>query len=173
MQATIERARAGDHQAVEDLYRQTSGRVYALCLRITGDAQRARERTQDVYVRVWEQLGSFRGDSAFTTWLHTVTVNVCLAQRRAAGRRGAKETAVDDEVLQSLAGDDGGELDPADRVALERAIAMLPEGARTVLVLHEIHGYTHEEIAEMTDTRPGTSKAHLHKARQRLREILR
>ena len=172
MEATIARARAGDHQAFEELYRQTAGRVHALCLRFTGDAQKARERTQDVYVRVWEQLGSFRGDSAFTTWLHTVTVNVCLAHRRAVGRRGEKETAVDDEYLQSLAGD-AGDLDPADRVDLERAIAALPEGARTVLVLHEIHGYTHEEIAEMTDTRPGTSKAHLHKARQRLRELLR
>ena len=171
MDAIIERARAGDAQAFEELYRQTAGRVHALCLRLTGDAQRARERMQDVYVRVWEQLDSFRGDSAFTTWLHTVTVNVCLAQRRAAGRRGQHETAVEDEVLETLSGGTS-QMDPTDRIALERAVAALPEGARTVLVLHEIHGYTHEEIAEMTDTRPGTSKAQLFKARQRLRELL-
>lgn len=167
---SIERAQQGDGAAFEELYRETAGRVYALCLRLTGDPQQAGERTQDVYVRVWERLASFRGDSAFTTWLHTIAVNVCLGARRTQTRRAQHETPVDDEYLFNLGAPQ--DTDPVQRVALERAIAELPEGARTVLLLHDVHGYKHEEIAQMTETKAGTSKAQLHRARQLLRKAL-
>ncbi len=168
MDELIEKARDGDDDAFRGLYEQTSGRVYALCLRMMKDETRARDMTQDTYVRAWQSLATYRGDSAFTTWLHTVATNACLVALRSRRRR--REDGIETEILEAVAAPT--ESDPVDRVALERAIATLPDGARTVLLLHDIHGYRHEEIAEMTSTRPGTSKAHLHRARKLLREAL-
>ncbi|HEY7471142.1 MAG TPA: sigma-70 family RNA polymerase sigma factor [Gemmatimonadota bacterium] len=163
----VRRAQDGDRAAFQRLYEDHVGRVYALCLRLTADPEEAMERTQDAFVRAWRKLGSFRGDSAFSTWLHRLAVNVVLAERRASGRRERRTEA---------AGMEGPRLAPAPRpglgVDLERAIADLPPGARTVFVLYDVEGYRHEEIAEMNGIAPGTSKAQLHRARRLLREAL-
>lgn len=163
----VHRAQAGDRSAFRRLYEEHVGRVYALCLRLTGDPEDAMERTQDVFVRAWDKLGSFRGEAAFATWLHRLAVNVVLTDRRSAGRRERRVDAV-----AAL----GPRSEPAPRaglaVDLERAIAALPPGARSVFVLYDVEGYRHEEIAEMTGIAAGTSKAQLHRARRLLREAL-
>jgi len=130
--ALVKRAQAGDSRAFEALYRRLVGRIYALCLRMARDAQKAEELTQDVFVRAWERLGSFRGESKFTTWLHRLAVNVVLQDGRTKGRREAREELVEDpgEYLGRVSVDF-----PGTRVDLERAIASLPDGARKVLVL--------------------------------------
>lgn len=164
----VRRAQAGDRSAFQRLYEDHVGRVYALCLRLTGDPEEAMERTQDVFVRAWANLGSFRGEAAFPTWLHRLAVNVVLADRRSAGRR--------DRRTDAAAAERGPRVEPAPRaglgVDLERAIARLPPGARAVFVLYDVEGYRHQEIAELTGIAPGTSKAQLHRARKLLREAL-
>jgi RNA polymerase sigma-70 factor (ECF subfamily) len=167
------RARAGDVGALERLYHAHVDRVYALCLRMVRNQARAEELTQDTWVRVWESMGSFRGDAAFSTWLHRVTVNVVLQSERAARRRGRRFplTATPDRHERAPETD---EMDSrASRITLERAVARLPPQARAVLVLHDIQGHTHSEIAEMLAIAEGTSRAHLYQARERLREALR
>lgn len=165
----VRQAQAGDHAAFRELYRQYAGRVYALCLRLTGDAADAEERTQDVFVRVWDNVGSFRGESAFTSWLHRLTVNVVLAERRTSWRRERRVApAADPAVLER----GGGEPPSGLAVDLERAIATLPDGAREVFVLYDIEGYSHIEIARLTGIAEGTSKAQLFRARRLLRERL-
>jgi len=165
----VARAQAGDQMAFRDLYRQHAGRVYALCLRLTGDARDAEERTQDVFVRLWDKLASFRGDSAFSSWLHRLAVNVVFNEQRTTSRRERRVTpAADPAVLEKepRARIDGLDLD------LERAIGELPEGAREIFVLFDIEGYGHAEIAELTGIAEGTSKAQLFRARRLLREKL-
>jgi RNA polymerase sigma-70 factor (ECF subfamily) len=165
-------AGAGDEAAFEALYREHAGRVHALCLRLTGDRVRARELMQDVFVRAWERLGTFRGESAFGSWLHRIAVNVALSAHRGESRfRRRVESAArlpEREPDAMITGDARLALD----MDLERAIAALPPGARTVFVLHDVEGYRHEEIARLTGTAVGTSKAHLFRARRLLREAL-
>jgi RNA polymerase sigma-70 factor (ECF subfamily) len=165
----VERARTGDNRAFEVLYRRLVGRIYALCLRMARDAQRAEELTQDVFVRAWERLGTFRGESKFTTWLHRLAVNVVLQDGRAKGRRESRETLVEDpgEYLKRVK-----EEFPGTRMDIERAIASLPDGARRVLVLRDIHGYKYDEIAEMQGVALGTVKAQIHRARKMMKEKL-
>ena len=159
----------GDEQAFEALYRATSGRVYALCLRMTGDAARATELTQDVFVRVWERLSSFRGESALETWLHRLAVNVVLESERATGRRLARVEPRND--LMEI--DSAGKMPLiGERLDLEAAIAALPPGARRVFVLHDIEGYRHDEISRLTGAAPGTLRAQLFRARRLLMERL-
>jgi RNA polymerase sigma-70 factor, ECF subfamily len=167
----VRRAQAGDQTAFHELYRQYAGRVYALCLRLTGDAAAAADRTQDAFVRAWQKLRSFRGESAFASWLHRVTVNVVLNERRTTGRREARVAPTDPETIDQAAsrpsaGEAGLSID------LERAIAALPEGAREVFVLFDIEGDGHTEIAQMIGIAEGTSKAQLFRARRLLREKL-
>ena len=158
-----------DEEAFRDLYREHVGRIYALCLRLTGDAAAAEERTQDVFVRAWERLRTFRGESAFATWLHRLAVNVVLMERRGSGRRERRVApASDDPVYEQAATPPAA----AERLDLERAIAALPVGAREVFVLFEVEGYSHEEIARMCGIAVGTSKAQLFRARRLLREML-
>jgi RNA polymerase sigma-70 factor (ECF subfamily) len=158
-----------DPQAFERMYRDNSGRVYALCLRMTGDASRAGELTQDVFVRAWKKLDSFRGEGEVAGWLRRITVNLVLNAVRSDRRRRARvETVESPESLERP----GRPASPETRIALERAIAALPEGARTVFVLHDVEGYKHEEIARMTGTAVGTTKAQLHRARRLLREAI-
>lgn len=168
----VERARAGEVAAFEELYRRHAGRVYALCLRMCGNAREAEERAQDAFVRAWEKLGSFGGRSAFSSWLHRLTVNVVLGSWRRRGRRRDRVVAFDDvtepEPREAVAPSDSA----GDAVDLERAIAALPAGARTVFVLYDVEGYQHHEIAEMTGLAVGTCKAQLHRARQLLRKAL-
>lgn len=159
-------AAGGDRRAFSELHRRTVPRTYALCLRLTGDPTRAEELTQDVYVRVWERLASFRGDSAFTTWLHRLAVNVVLSERRSDRRRRRYHEESRGEIIVSRPAPPGLALD------LERAIARLPDGAREVFVLYDVEGYRHEEIAEAAGIAVGTSKAQLFRARRLLREML-
>jgi RNA polymerase sigma-70 factor (ECF subfamily) len=165
---TVLRAQQGDAAAFRALYEHHVGRVYAVCLRLAGNRTEAEEHTQDVFVRAWERLASFRGESAFSTWLHRLAVNEVLQGRRTAGRRAARVILTEDPALldatQAADVGQGGDL--------ERAIAGLPEAARRVFVLHDIEGYHHEEIASMAGIAEGTSKAHLHRARRLLREAL-
>ena len=175
MNEQVRRAQLGDQDAFEQLYRLHAGRVYALCLRLAGDAVEARRLAQDAFVRAWERLPGFRGDSAFASWLHRLTVNVVLADRRAARRRRRRVVTEGDapgaEGSAPAAEGTAGAWTP-ERLDLERAIAALPPGARAVFVLFDIEGYGHEEIAAMTGIAPGTSKAQLHRARRLLREAL-
>jgi RNA polymerase sigma factor (sigma-70 family) len=166
---TVRRAQKGDVAAFEELYRENLGRVYAVCLRLCGDAARAEELTQDVFVRAWEKLDTFQGKSAFSTWLHRLAVNLVLGERRSEKVRVGKVFATDD--LEAFDTPQAG-MEPGESIDLERAIAALPPGARTVLVLHDVEGYRHEEIAQMQGTAVGTSKAQLHRARRLLREML-
>ena len=163
------RAAAGDAGALEALYRRHVGRVYALALRMTADERTAEELTQDVWVRVWRKLDGYRGDAAFTTWLHRVTANLVKDRGRARSRRREHERLTDDPARH-----DTGESPRSfeDRAALEAAIRGLPERARHVFVLYDVEGYGHGEIAELLDIAEGTSKAHLHRARKALREEL-
>jgi RNA polymerase sigma-70 factor (ECF subfamily) len=165
----VRRAQAGDQTAFRDLYHQLAGRVYALCLRLTGDAGAAEERTQDVFVRAWDKLRSFRGESAFSSWLHRLAVNVVMNERRTSFRREQRVTPVAaPETLERGRGEGTAGLN----IDLERAIAALPEGAREVFVLYDIEGYSHAEIAELAGIAEGTSKAQLFRARHLLREKL-
>lgn len=167
----VRQAQAGDIAAFERLYRENVGRVYGLCLRLSSDPSLAEELTQDAFVRAWERLGSFRGESAFFSWLYPLAVNVALSERRARRRRTARVMPTDDLTPFEKPPDvraDGPELG----LDLERAMATLPPGARAVFVLHDIEGRKHEEIAELTGVATGTSKAQLHRARRLLREAL-
>ena len=169
----VARARRGDVDAFEALYRMTSGRVFALCLRMAGDRTRATELLQDVFVRVWERLESYRGEAAFTSWLHRLAVNVVLAQSRADHRRSARHPELPDGAGDDDLGDAGVRATSMhQRLDLESAIATLPPGARRVFVLHDIEGYRHEEIARLTGAAEGTIRAQLHRARKLLMEAL-
>lgn len=163
--AIIERAAHGDVDAFETLYRLSSGRIHALCLRLAGrDRTRAQDFLQEVYLRAWERLGSFESRARFSTWLHRVAVNRITDLMRAEIRRSLIETIGDAEI-EVAAGD--GDRDAA--LDLEDAIRSLPDGARVVFVLHDVEGYGHPEIATMTGISIGTSKSQLHRARQLLR----
>ena len=165
----VRRAQSGDADAFEGVYRAHVGRIHALCLRMSGDTQHAESLTQDVFVRAWEKLSSFRGDSQFSTWLHRLAINVVLQDRRSRGRREAREHTVEDleqyatAVTQAM---------PGTRVDLERAIAGLPQGAREVLVLRDIQGFKYREIADLKGVSLGTVKAQIHRARKLVQEAL-
>ena len=163
-------AAGGDRQAFERLYRAHASRVYSLCTRMSGSRAAGEELTQDVFVRTWEKLPQFRGESAFTTWLHRLAVNVVLNARKTEGKQAARmdDSDVDDERWNEVA------RAPLhiERMDLTDAIAKLPAGARKVFVLHDVEGYKHEEIAEMCGITSGGSKAQLHRARLLLREAL-
>jgi len=165
----IARARAGDETAFQDLYRTHVGRVYALCLRLAADRQDAEELTQDVFVLAWRKLATFRGESAFGTWLHRLAVNTFLMARRTRTRRERRVMpAADPGALEGPAAAPPAGL----RLDLEGAIARLPEGAREVFLLYDVEGYGHKEIAGMLGIASGTSKAQLFRARRLLREWL-
>jgi RNA polymerase sigma-70 factor, ECF subfamily len=163
-------AAAGDRLAFERLYRQHVTRVFSLCARMVNDRARAEELTQDVFVRAWDKLHLFRGESAFGTWLHRMTVNLVLNARKTDGRQQARyDDDEDGDGIEALAARPHA---PGDRMDLEAAIAKLPPGARRVFTLHDVEGYKHEEIAEMLGVTSGATKAQLHRARLLLREAL-
>jgi RNA polymerase sigma-70 factor, ECF subfamily len=170
----VARAAAGDRGAFERVYREHVSRVFSLCARMAGDPTRAEELTQDVFVRAWEKLALFRGESSFSTWLHRLTVNVVLNARKTEGRQRARieEPGDDDDGIDALPGTIGSPLAPGDLLDLEEAMTRLPPGARRVFVLHDVEGYKHEEIAEMLGVTSGATKAQLHRARLLLREAL-
>jgi RNA polymerase sigma-70 factor, ECF subfamily len=163
-------AAGGDRQAFERLYRTHANRVFSLCARMSGSRVRGEELTQDVFVRTWEKLPQFRGESAFSTWLHRLAVNVVLNARKTEVKQASRtdQSDVDDERWDEVARAPFH----IERMDLTEAIAKLPAGARKVFVLHDVEGYKHEEIAEMLGITSGGSKAQLHRARLLLREAL-
>jgi RNA polymerase sigma-70 factor (ECF subfamily) len=166
----VARARQRDPRAFEELYRSHHRRIYALALRLTRDAGRAEELTQDAFVRAWEALPGFRGDSAFSTWLHGLAVRVFLEQSRAERRRTERIETADDLEIYLVA---VRRAMPETSMALESAIAGLPEGARVPLVLYAVEGYRYEEIATLLGLALGTIKAQIHRARRLLMEVLK
>ena len=166
----VRRAQTGDVTAFETLYREQSGRIFALCLRLKGgDRADATELMQDVFVRAWRRLGTFRGDSAFSSWLHRLAVNTMLENARSEKRRTARVLSMEDtSVLPGAARTSGVDL----RMEMEEAVASLPKGARIAFVLHDVEGYQHQEIAERLSVSIGTVKAQLHRARRLLRHRL-
>ena len=167
--ALVAKAARGDVAAFEQLYHRSSGRVYALCLRMSGDPQRARELAHDAFVRAWERLASFRGEAGFDTWMHRLTVNVVLAARRSDRRREQRVALADDEPGDPI---DAAPARPVRDVHsaldLERAIASLQPAPREVFVLHDVEGYGHEEIARRMGLPSGTVRSMLHRARKAL-----
>ncbi|WP_020650889.1 RNA polymerase sigma factor [Solimonas variicoloris] len=173
----VRRAVRGDARAFERLYRRHVARIHGLCLRLVdGDRAKAEQYTQDAFVRAWEKLASFRGDAQFSTWMHRLTVNLVLGEHRLLKRW----VTFDEATADADGGSDAGEAmlgeHPQQRVGerldLERALARLPKGARAVLMLYDVEGYSHEEIAELSGIAVGTSKAQLHRARKLMKEWL-
>jgi RNA polymerase sigma-70 factor (ECF subfamily) len=172
----VARAQAGDGEAFATLFEQHKKRVYSLCLLMTGDVADAEDLTQDAFIQVFRKLGTFRGDSAFSTWLYRVAVNTVLMSLR---KRKPKQISLDEPVCidHSFVPRDFGRNDPelsgtVDRIALIRAIKELPEGYRKIFLLHEVEGYQHHEIAAMLRCSVGNSKSQLHKAKLKIRELL-
>ena len=165
----IARVRAGDRTAERLLYDRHVDRVYRLVYRMAGDPDLARDFTQDAFVRAFEKLGTYRGEAAFSTWLHSVATSVTLNGLRRVWRLRRYETDLEDGATVA---DRTREAEPDLKLRLRRAIDGLPEGYRTVFVMHELEGYTHEEIAGALGVEVGTSKAQLSRARARLREAL-
>jgi len=172
----VVRAKRGDEQAFSALFEQNKRRVYSLCLLMTGDAFQAEDLTQDAFIQVFRRLDTFRGDSAFSTWLYRVAVNTVLMSLR---KRQLQQVSLDEpmRVDSSLLPREYGREDPhlrgaIDRIGLARAIQELPAGCRTIFVLHDVEGYGHHEIARLLHCSVGNSKSQLHKARLKLRELL-
>ncbi len=163
----VARAAGGDVRAYERLYRAHVARVHGLARRMAGNDQ-ADELTQEIFVRAWQKLWSFRGEAAFGTWLHRVAVNVILARRAAAAGERARRLG-GSELLETLP---DGPRSPDLALDFETAIVKLPRGARQIFVLHDVEGYKHEEIARLLGITTGTSKAQLHRARMLLRRHL-
>ena len=168
------RIASGEIQAFEDFYRRYHRRVYTLCLRMTHNIAEAEDLTQEVFIHVYRKIGSFRGESAMMTWLHRVTVNQVLMRFRKGVVR--RERVTDDgeppePTIEDTCAPD--QVFALDRLALEKAIAALPPGYRATFILHDIEGYEHAEIARMRGSSVGTSKSQLHKARLKLRELLK
>jgi RNA polymerase sigma-70 factor (ECF subfamily) len=166
-------AAEGSLPAFEIIYQRHHRRVYSLCLRMTNSQTEAEDLTQEVFIQLFRKAGSFRGDSAFSTWLHRMTVNQVLMHFR---RRSVKNEKVSDDgemPEQTVHGTANPDRMPVvDRIALKKAIAELPNGYKNVFVLHDIEGYEHEEVAKMLKISVGTSKSQLHKARLKLRGLL-
>jgi len=168
----VDQARAGDRLAFEKLYRSHCGRIYGLCWRMCGgDSALAEDMVQEAFVRAWNKLDLFKGQSKFGTWLHRLTVNVVLSDRRIRVKRLQREQEFSDDVERVQIGD--RDVFAGLRKDLEAAIAGLPERARTVLVLYDIEGYKHQEIADMTGMAVGSSKAQLHRARKMVQDVLK
>lgn len=167
-------AARGDSEAFEQIYRRHFRRVYAVCLRMLGNPSQAEDLTQDVFVHLYRTIGSFRGESAFSTWLHRMAVNQVLMYFRKASTRSEQTTGEGETPVQIVRGTENPDrMRVIDRIALENAIQKLPPGYRTAFVLHDIEGHEHDEIARMTGISVGTSKSQLHKARLKLRNLLR
>jgi RNA polymerase sigma-70 factor, ECF subfamily len=172
--ALAKRSAEGDMQSFAELFERHNRRVYSLCLRMTQNQSEAEDLAQEVFIQLFRKIGSFRGESAFTTWLHRLTVNQVLMHFRKLKVRDEKTTADGETPDQTVVGTENPDRMPVvDRIALDNAIAQLPPGYRTVFVLHDVEGYEHEEIAQMLNRSVGTSKSQLHKARLKLRRLLK
>jgi RNA polymerase sigma-70 factor, ECF subfamily len=173
----IQRAKQGDAQAFEALYNLHKRRVYSLCLRMTANTAAAEDLTQEAFLQLFRKIGTFRGESAFSTWLHRMAVNVVLMQLRKKGLPVVplEETLETEEEAprKELGAEDAALSGSIDRLQLQRAIGDLPPGYRMIFVLHDVEGYEHNEIAAMVGCSIGNSKSQLHKARMKLRELLK
>ena len=174
----LARAQAGDHHAFAHLYSLHKRRIYSLCLRMVGNVAEAEDLTQEAFLQLHRKIGTFRGDSAFSTWLHRLSINVVLMHLRKKGLPlmsldEAMEPSYDDGPGRSFGAPDLSLTGSIDRLALERAVAALPAGYRLIFVLHDVEGFEHNEIAAMLDCSVGNSKSQLHKARLKLRDALR
>ena len=174
----IQRAQQGDAEAFERIYRLHNRRVYALCLRMVGNTAEAEDLTQEAFLQLFRKIGTFRGESAFSTWLHRLAVNVVLMRlrKKTLAATSLDEATEPDEDAGGPRKDIGGPdlrlSGSVDRVNLERAVEQLPPGYRSIFVLHDVQGYEHNEIAVIMNCSIGNSKSQLHKARMRLRELL-
>ena len=174
----IERAKQGDAEAFEILYGLHKRRVYSLCLRMVGNPTEAEDLTQEAFLQLFRKIATFRGESAFSTWLHRLAVNVVLMQLR---KKSLPEVSLDemmepqqeDAPRKDIGAPDHVLAGSIDRVNMERAVGDLPPGYRIVFVLHDVEGYEHNEIAELMGCSIGNSKSQLHKARMKLRELLK
>jgi RNA polymerase sigma-70 factor, ECF subfamily len=174
----LQRAQAGDHYAFAQLYALHKRRIYSLCLRMVGNVAEAEDLTQEAFLQLHRKIATFRGDSAFSTWLHRLAINVVLMHLRKKGLSlisldEAMEPTPEEGPGRSFGAPDLSLAGSIDRLALERAISDLPAGYRLIFVLHDIEGYEHNEIAAMLDCSIGNSKSQLHKARLKLRDAMR
>jgi RNA polymerase sigma-70 factor (ECF subfamily) len=174
----IRRSQRGDAAAFERLYRLYSKRIYALCVRMVGNTTEAEDLTQEAFLKVFRKIHTFRGESAFSTWLHRLVVNVVLMQLR---RKSLPKVNLEDALepdqengrpAKEIGSPDASLIGLIDRVNLERAVAQLPSACKMAFVLHDMQGYKHHEISEMLNWSVGTSKGQLHRAHRRLRELL-
>ena len=173
----IARAQQGDEEAFSALFEAHKRRVYSLCLRMTGNTAEAEDLAQEAFLQLFRKISTFRGESAFSTWLHRLSVNVVLMHLRKKGLQQVSldemDTSQEEPVKRDYRDDDRRLLGSVDRISLTRAIAELPPGYRAVFILHDVEGYEHNEIAEIMKCSVGNSKSQLHKARMKLREWLR
>lgn len=173
----IARAQQGEEEAFAALFELHKRRVYSLCLRMTGDTAEAEDLTQEAFLQLFRKIGTFRGESAFSTWLHRLVVNVVLMHLRKKGLQKVSLDEVDNSqeepVRREYGDDDRRLLGAVDRIALNSAIEELPPGYKAIFVLHDVEGYEHNEIAQIMNCSVGNSKSQLHKARLKLREALR
>jgi RNA polymerase sigma-70 factor (ECF subfamily) len=169
-----EKSAAGDMVAFEELYRRHFRRVYSLSLRMMGNPEEAEDLTQEVFIQLHKKIGSFRGDSAFTTWLHRMTVNQVLMHFRRRKSRPEFTTEEGETPVQIVQGTENSNKMPiVDKIILDNAISKLAPGYRSIFVLHDVEGHEHREIAEMLGISEGTSKSQLHKARLKLRQLIK
>ena len=174
----IERAKQGDAQAFQRLYDKHRRRVYSLCLRMTSNTAEAEDLTQEAFLQLFRKIGTFRGESAFSTWLHRLSVNVVLMhlRKKSLPQVSLEETTQpgeEDTPKKDFGAEDLALAGSIDRLQLQRAVNDLPPGYRTIFVLHDVEGYEHNEIAQMVGCSIGNSKSQLHKARMKLRDLLR
>src|ERR1700731_3834990 len=172
----IKRAQQGDSDAFASLFHTHKTRIYSLCLRMTNNTAEAEDLAQDAFLQVFRKLSSFRGDSALSTWLYRIAVNTVLMHFR---KKALKQISLDEPynqdaklVRREYGSKDDRLVGSVDRIALGRAIKELPDGYKTIFLLHEVEGYEHQEIAELLDCSVGNSKSQLHKAKLRIRELL-
>ena len=167
-------ASRGNMAAFEEVYRRHHRRVYSICLRMLQNASEAEDLTQDVFIQLYRKIGSFRGDSAFTTWLHRMTVNQVLMHFRKRTVKFEKTTEEGETPDQIVSGTSNPErMRIVDKIALDNAIEQLPTGYKNVFVLHDVEGFEHEEVARILGCSVGTSKSQLHKARLKLQKLLK
>lgn len=174
----IARAQRGEEKAFEAIFHQYKKRVYSLCLRVIGNTAEAEELTQEAFLQLFRKIHTFRGESAFSTWLHRISLNIVLMRMRkktvsVTPLEGSTREEEFDEPPMEFGTPDLALMGAIDRVRLERAIAQLPPGYRRAFILHDVHGYQHNEIAERLGMSVGNSKSQLHKARMTLRNLLR
>lgn len=172
----VKRAQEGDSDAFASLFYAHKARIYSVCLRMTNNTAEAEDLTQDAFMQVFRKLATFRGDSALSTWLYRIAVNTVLMHFR---KKALRQVSLDEpynqdarQVKREYGSKDDRLTGSVDRIALTRAIRELPDGYRTIFLLHEVEGYEHQEIAELLDCSVGNSKSQLHKAKLRIRELL-